>query len=333
MMPKFCCVLFSYNRAILLDLTLRSLVEKMMHPDIAYTVVYHCTAAHRKSYDTLLAEWQPKGIRFVHRDERPRAFSQLTNFLVRPTNLYRYLRKPKMRRFIDNFKDLVEGAIRDSAAPFTFFSTDDQYVLSETYIPNMVLERIKADPRHCSYRMGLSDQFTGQGLLPADLQVERLDYSENGREGTALSWDATAREATKFWEYSFNVDFQVYDSAALLEFLSPILYHMPTTLEAFGVKESRSRNYFRKQLGTTERTVVGVQANNVQTMVNNPEMGYSPEELRDMYDLGYRLVVRDSQISPEKFLFMPETLFLRKLDDPSGELFEFRELTQPKKLA
>jgi len=327
-MPKFCCVLFSYNRAILLDLTLRSLAEKMIHPDIDYTVVYHCSAAHRESYDTLMAEWQAKGIRFVLRDERPRSFSQLIGMLVRPTNLYRYLRKPKMRRFVDNFKELVEGAIRNSGAPFTFFSTDDQYIISETFIPKVVLDRIQADPRHCSYRMGLSDRFTGRGTLPADLQVTRLPFSENGQEGTVLCWDATAREATKIWEYSFNVDFQVYDSAVLLEFLKPILYHMPTTLEAFGVKESRSRNYFRALLGTAERTVVGVQANNVQTMVNNPQMGYSPEKLRDLYESGYRLVIKDSQISSEQVLFMPETLFFRKIDDASGELFEFSELTK-----
>lgn len=325
-MPKFCCVLFSYNRAMLLDMTLRSLSENMAHKDIQYAVVYHCAPGHRESYDKLISEWEPAGVRFILRDERPRRLTELLGMLKRPTNLYRYLRKPKMRRFIDNFKELVEGAIHDSKAPFAFFCTDDQYVLAETYIPDAALDLIRNDPKNVTLRLGLSDSFAGREELPEGLAVERIEYMESGHSGTLLSWHGNDPEATKLWEYSFNVDLQVFDSAALLEFLKPILYHMPTTLEAFGVKESRSRNYFRQQIGTSVRTVTGVQANNVQTMVDNPAMNYSPEHLRDLYDMGYRLVIDDSSIPQDQFIYMPDKLFFRKVGSPPEVLHEYADL-------
>jgi hypothetical protein len=327
-MASFCCVLFSFNRAMLLDMTLRSLERRMLHRDVDYTVIYHCSGEHRSSYEFLMSEWRPKGIRFVLRDERPRGFWELRRMLSRPTNLYRYLRRPKMRRMVDNFKQLVEQAISDSGAPYTFFSTDDQYLFADTLIPECVLQAIRDDPRNCSFRMGLCDHFSGRDRLPPGMDVKRSNYSESGVHGTILSWDAGAPEANKTWEYSFNVDYQVYDSAMLLEFLKPILYHMPTTLEAFGVKESRSRNYFRKLMGTAERTMLGVQANNVQTMVNNPAMNYSPSNLCQLYGLGYRLIVKDCQIPENDVLFMPEQLFFRHVAEPDGDLLEYADLVK-----
>lgn len=324
-MPTFCCVLFSYNRALQLDLTLRSLSEKMINPDIKYYVVYQCTPSHETSYQTLINEWAINGVVFKRCDNRARSFREIYKYLFHSGNLYRYLRKEPLRNRLDNFKDLVEQSIKESEAPFTFFSTDDQYLFRPTYIPEAALQCIRQDPENVSFRMGMTEHLTCKRRLPEKMKVNRIHYEENGIEGNILEWDARDPAATKLWEYSFNVDFQVFDSTALLTFLSNILYHIPTTLEWAGLRVARKKNCFRKLLGTTEKTIIGTQLNLVQTLVNNAATDFSPETLKNLYEKGYRLIIKEDQINPTSWLFMPDKLFFYPMENPT-HIMEFKEL-------
>jgi hypothetical protein len=266
-MHKFCCIIFSFNRAMQLDLTLRSLDGNLLNQGLCYYVVYDCSKSHEESYHILMEEWKEKGIIFKRCDRRYRSLAELSPLLFHSGNLYRYLKNKAMRTKFDNFKDLVEESIRESEAQFTFFSTDDQYVFQPTYIPEEALKRIQENPENVSFRMGMTDQLTNERRLSELMKVIRIPYNENGNKGTLLEWDARDKNATKLWEYSFNVDFQVFDSAMLLRFLSPVLYHIPTTLEWAGLRVARKTNRFRKMLGTSEKTVIGMQLNLAQTLV------------------------------------------------------------------
>nr|WP_320010251.1 hypothetical protein [uncultured Desulfobulbus sp.] len=230
-----------------------------------------------------------------------------------------------MRTRFDNFKELVEETIRESKAPFTFFSTDDQYLFKSTYIPEKALQCIADDPTNVSFRLGMSDRLKNERALPEKIKVNRLDYDENEYQGTLLTWDARDPNATKLWEYSFNVDFQIYQSDALLDFLSPILYHIPTTLEYAGLRVARKNDRFRKLIGTTEKTIIGMQLNLAQTLVNNVAANFSLDALSSLYTQGYRLTIPKEQLTDIDWLFMPQTLFFYKKSQPDT-IFEFKDI-------
>ncbi|MBN2683713.1 MAG: hypothetical protein JXR40_00405 [Pontiellaceae bacterium] len=326
-MLKFCCVIFSFNRAMQLDLTLRSLTQQLLNPDVHYTVIYQCTAPHEASYEMLMKEWGAEGVVFKRCDDRFRSAFELRRYLLNPRNLYRWLRKAPLRKRFDNFKELVEQSINETGAPFTFFSTDDQYLYKPTRIPQLVLDRIQADPEHVTFRMGMSDSLKNERGLPEGMKVERI------QEGDVelLEWNADDPQASKLWEYSFNVDFQLFDSAALLALLSPILYHIPTTLEWAGLRESRRKKQFRRMLGTAEKTVVGMQLNLAQTMVQNEATDFSLDTLKTFYEKGCRLTVTDEQLANLDWLFMPSELFFYHEENPE-QLVEYQTLCKEMEL-
>lgn len=78
-------------------------------------------------------------------------------------------------------------------------------------------------------------------------------------------------------------------------------------------------------LGTSERTVIGTQLNLVQTLVNNTATDFSPETLKNLYEKGYRLIVKEDQINPTNWLFMPDKLFFYPIENPT-HIMEFKEL-------
>ena len=306
-----------------LDLTLRSLAENMVNSGVHYTVIYQCTAPHEASYERLMNEWEAKGVTFKRCDDHFRSAFELRRYLRNPRNLYRWIRKAPLRKRFDNFKELVEEAIQESGAPFTFFSTDDQYLFHPTLIPQIVLDRIQADPKNVTFRMSMSDSLKNERGIPEKMKVKRIPHAD----GELLEWNADDPQATKLWEYSFNVDFQLFDSAALLQLLSPILYHIPTTLEWAGLREARRKKQFRHMLGTTKKTMVGMQLNLAQTMVQNEATNFSLDTLKSFYEKGYRLTVPESQLVDLDWLFMPNELFFHHEDSPD-QLVEYQVLAK-----
>lgn len=318
------CILFSYNRAMQLDLTLRSLMTRMVNP-VTYTVIYHHAESHRGSYEQLISEWSAHGVRFLLRGDRLRGFREVFPYLLRLDNLYCYLRLPFMRRRVDNFKELVEQAIADAGAEFTFFSTDDQYLLAPTYVPQAALRIIAQNPRDYCYRFFTGDHFADEWRLPGKMKIARHHYEEKGRSGDFFEWDCRDPHATLLWKYRFNVDDSVFHTQTLRHFLRGLFYHMPTTLEGCGFVSSRWRGYFSRGLSSCERTGVGIQANNVQTFVDNPAANFSPELLRKFYEAGYRLCLKDEEIDQTKFLYIPQTLYFYHHAEP-GNILDYMQL-------
>ena len=176
------CILFSYNRAIQLDLTLRSLFDKMVNP-LTCTVIYHYTEGHRSSYETLMDEWSQRGVCFKQRDDRYRGLGYVWPYLLRFDNLYWYLRYPFMRKRMDNFKELVEEVIADLGLEFVFFSTDDQYLLAPTYVPRKALDIVARQPRDYCYRFFTGNHFTDECRLPEHMLITTYCFDELGQTG------------------------------------------------------------------------------------------------------------------------------------------------------
>lgn len=304
-MSRLCCIVFSYNRAMQLELLLRSMREKLVN-DVAVYVVWHCAPEHDTSYRILIEEWERKGVIFWRRSEKPHSLLRVLPYLFRVDNLVRYIRYDYFRRGIDDFKDLVETAIAHSEASHVFFSTDDQYFAAETWIPQKVLEIIHERPDAASYKFNV-----GRNLreFPMGMPFEEFTVTEQERSISVLEWDYYDPQATSHWAYPFSVDETVFDACSLVHFLHGMLYHMPTTLEAFGVSNVKRQRRFRKGMSPGTSTVVGMPLNRVQQTVANKSGNFSPGVLSRFFVEGFRLAPGSFGIS--SFVHVPSELVLR----------------------
>ena len=69
-------------------------------------------------------------------------------------------------------------------------------------------------------------------------------------------------------KYHFQVEGAIYHRKSLLNFLKPIIYHNPVTLEAIGFREAKYRGFFKNTISETNRTAVTYEINSVQKVTN-----------------------------------------------------------------
>ena len=128
----------------------------------------------------------------------------------------------------------------------------------------------------------------------------------------------------RHWAYPFAVNMQIFDTGGLLSFLNGMLYHMPTTLEGYGVRNARIFRRFAQGLSPRKSHCVEVPLNTTQTIVNNVSCNVCPDSLRRLYDNGYRLTLKDFVIST--LIYAPKELYFYHVDDPSQSLATYTTL-------
>lgn len=301
---KVTLVVFSFDRALQLDLVLRSYTEYFKNLQLPIHVIYHCSESHKNSYDLLMRYWEKRGVEF-HLRKKMYSRIKLLKLLLRPLNMYWYIRSQWMRRSFDNFKFLLETTIKNCNSNYITLSTDDQVMFKTTIIPETVFDSIKSDKNKYSYRFITSIDFEDEFKIPNGLDLKIIE--ENGIP-YYFQWDNKNGFRSTLWKYRFHVDGTVYDKNALLSLLSPVLYHMPTTLEGSALWESRFRRYFRTGLSSVDRTVIGIQANNIQSVVDTPSASFEIDVLRLAYEDGYRLNFDISAINKKKYIYVPKDL-------------------------
>jgi len=155
------------------------------------------------------------------------------------------------------------------------FLTDDGYFYDQVKIPDNILEKISGDPYQVSYRM-----YVGKNLKDCPDLVE-----DNG----VLQWNYYDKAMYNHWAYPFAVDATIYQSAALLNIIKPVFYHMPTTLESFVVTHCRSRKLLGKGFSPVKSNFVGLFINRVSSVGANYSGAISTDMLNDKWIEGYEL--------------------------------------------
>lgn len=286
-------VVFSYNRALQLEYTLRKLRENLLCLGMQIEVVYHTKGEpHKLAYEQLRREFPD--IAFHERGPARSFWVDIFPRLFNIRNLYRYLKYSYLRRNRDNFKELIDGVIRRSPMPFVMFLTDDEVCYAPQVIDQDVFALIRADPRQVSFRC-----YVG---------LNNFDVPKNmRREGNYLAWNYYDPTMYRHWAYPFAVDGTVYDKAALLEVLRPMIYHMPTTLEAFGVSDVTAKRLFSRGYSPLRSSMLALQLNRVASSGTGASAHFDVDELNAAYLEGWRLApelpdINDNGIRPGSVL-------------------------------
>jgi hypothetical protein len=200
-----------------------------------------------------------------------------------------------LRKNRDNFKTLVEGIIEESGCEFVMFSTDDSILYRDTFITDDILEMIRGDPYQVSYRL-----YVGSNLKDAPASLQRV--------GNLLAWDYYDKAMYHHWAYPFAVDGTVYSASALLDIIRGVLYHNPSTLEAFVCKEIMVRKLFRRGFSPLESTMVGLPINRVSSVARNfsgdIDVALLNQKFLEGYTLEYELPhpVNQNALLPQKVI-------------------------------
>jgi hypothetical protein len=219
-------------------------------------------------------------------------FLYLFNFY----NFARFIKYGYLRKCSDNFKYLTEHIIEYSDMEFTMFLTDDGYFFDDVIVPDEVFKLIKANPSQTSYRMYVGDNLYN---FPNSLKETPLGYN----------WQYNDLKMESHWAYPFAVDATIYDTKFLLKTIKPVLYHMPTTLEAYVCNKCIRKKIFLSGIGPKQSNYVGLFLNRVSTIAQNYAGSIHPDTLNDFFLKGYTLDF-DFKKPPIKHAFIPSRLIL-----------------------
>ncbi len=270
-------VVFSFNRALQLEYTLRTLRDNLVCEQMEVAVVYHTRGEHHAlAYDQLKTECP--AIAFHERSTAGTFWRNIFPHLFNLRNLYRYVKYPYLRKNRDNFKELTERIIMESACGYVMFMTDDMVTFARQPITQDLFTLIATDPMQTSFRCYVGRNHRN---VPVGLK----------QHGSFMNWNYYDPAMSSHWAYPFAVDGTIYEKRALLSVIGPALYHMPTTLEAHIVSNVRARRLFSNGFSPLESTMVGVMLNKVQKLCENRAGKFDVDMLNEKFLERYRMDV------------------------------------------
>lgn len=268
-------VVFSFNRALQLEYTLRKLRENLICTQMEVAVVYHTRGAkHALAYNRLRANCS--AIAFHKIGAAGSFWQDIFPRLFNIRNVYRYVKYPFLRKNRDNFKELTEHIIMKSACGYVMFMTDDMVTFARQPVTQEVFALIAANPLQTSFRC-----YVGRNHHNAPSGLEQ--------HGSFLKWNYYDPNMSNSWAYPFAVDGTIYDKRALMSVMRPAFYHIPTTLESNIVSNVRARGLFSIGYCPLESSMVGVVLNKVQKLSANRAGNFDVDLLNEKFLDGYRM--------------------------------------------
>ena len=299
-------IIFSYNRAMQLDCLLRSLSRHLKVEKYKVKVIYHLSGEHVEGYNLLRERYKlDERVEFIERGSKTSFLrDKVLMFVKRKKNLERYLKHSYLRRANDNFKRLLESELSASGFEYTMFLTDDGYFFQDVHIPYEVLNEISTNPSQVSYRM-----YVGHNLTDCPKDLELVNSS--------LKWNYYDPDLTRHWAYPFSIDATIYNSAAILRIIRPVLYHMPATLEAFVVSYCKSRHFLSIGYSPLESNYVFVCLNRVSDLIGSAYPDILNTEFLNLKFLEGYSIDFEFILPPDSNIIYPQRIILSHTSKPA----------------
>lgn len=307
-------VIFSYNRANQLNFLLKSVVKKIKHISYPIHIILKPSLKHEKSYDLLKKNWRSK-IK-IYRRKKINYYSLIKDLIFWPLNLVWLFRWPSILTECNNFKSILQKIIIETKDSFIMISTDDQYIYKKTHFPEKVFSLLREHKEKITYRFNTSDKFKDENRLDPKMEIK---YFDKNKKSKFFKWYNNDKYAKYVWKYRFHVDGSIYHRSSLLSFIKRFIFNNPITLEGIGLWESRFRNYFAIGLSSATRSNIGIQANNIQKLVNTPRSYFNINVLRIAFENGYNFHIKNSDIDENKHIYVPKDIFFIK----NGKIFSY----------
>jgi hypothetical protein len=291
-------IVFSFNRAMQADATLRSIQRYVAGGEVDIAVVWRCDCDHRDSYLLLRERHQSQSVMFHEELLGLRPWLPALAALRHPRNLRKWQQHPYLRK-LTGFKPLVERILAGTDCRIASFQTDDCIYYREEALPEFATTRIMQSPSDWSYRAYVgADKLNSPNGLCTDDQVIVWDYYDPGMRS--------------HWAYPFSVDCTFYNVSFLRRFLGGLFYSNPISLEHFGVRAARRREFLRNGMSPHTATAVSLPLNKVDfTYAANTHGDVSLDTLRDAFLDGFQLEY-DLSAAATNSVYVPGRFWLCK---------------------
>lgn len=282
-------IVFSRNRALQLDATLKSFLLHCQDPEyVQLNVLYLATSpVHANQYKELALEYKKSlSLRFIPQNN----FRSDLLKLLQPTDELDIWNKIRSQIIhmgpILGFLNTYTPSKRPST--HVLFMVDDNLYVRDFRLSS-IESTLNANPDAISFSLRLGANTTYCYAKNSDQNLPNFTLADEG----ILKFDWTMSELD--FNYPLEVSSSIYRLRQLWNLLNRLSFHNPNTLE--GRMAARSR-YFRKThpyLLCAEKSIAFCNPiNKVQTISDNRSGSnpkYSINELANLYNLGYRIRV------------------------------------------
>lgn len=286
-------ILFSFNRALQLEVLLRTLTKHLLGHDFEISVLYNSSGGdYELAYEQLKQEYP--NVKFIRR-KKIDAIS-FKYFFTYKKNIYRYFKHKNLREKLTNFKELLEQILQNSKYPTVAFFTDDSMFCRDIEVSDDMIKKIANDTTNTlvySLRHGLN------------IENKPADITTYDNENSVWNVDLSKKDIPH-WTYLFSIDGHIYKRDFLLPIIKKLNFVNPNSFEGFvnNYIETERKGTLSKLVFPNHSALIGFELNQVQSFVSNNNHNFSVEDLNKKFLEGYRLtyLYDDNQIGD----FRPE---------------------------
>jgi hypothetical protein len=289
-------VIFSYDRAMQLDLLLRSIKKFDTQRIFSISVLFACSSeAYQTAYDRLKNNYPD--IHWIQEQCYAKLRINYQFDFAYWHNLYWWLKNSIFRKNKSNFKSCLLELLAGTEYPFTMFLTDDSLFYNPVIISESCMEKIKRQPEKYSF------SFRHGMHLQGGVYRKQTGY---------IDWNTFENDVKTDWGYPFSVDGHVYDSRTVYWIINKILLNNPNTMEGNIACYVTEKKLFPTIMAPKQSSLVGFELNRVQSVSANHHWGISPEKLKQYYLDDYVLETDFDSSNVDYFRPKIQSLFVKK---------------------
>ena len=208
-------VIFSFDRAMQLDLLLKSIEKFDSQKSFSINVLYACSSEkYQAAYNRTIEKYP--NIHWIQEQPYKKALYDYQFDFSYWHNLYWWLKNPIFRESKSNFKSCLLKILSNSKCPYTMFLTDDSLFYNDIIIPENKLKKITQKPEKYSFS------------LRHGMNIQGGFYKE---EENGICWNIFENDAHTDWGCPFSVDGLIYDSKTIYRIIKKIILNNPNTME------------------------------------------------------------------------------------------------------
>ncbi len=282
-------IIFSFDRAIQLELLLKSIITHDSDGILDTSILYSFTSdTHQESYQVLIHRYPQ--FNWVQEKRFPKK-------TVKPLfpaywhNYYWWIRYRHNRTISSNFRKQLLNIVQDNKCEVVMFLTDDSMFFNRINVSAYPLKQIRENPHTSSFSLRHGSNIMGG------------NYSAiNG----LLYWNIFDKQEHPEWSFPFSIDGHIYNKEFIYTTFSKVWFKNPNTLEGNVACYIREKAILPTVYSNIESCLVGFELNRVQTVSNNNNLNISSQYLNYLFHKGYEMSISfDRQnnrfFRPDKF--------------------------------
>ena len=268
-------VIFSFDRAMQLDLLIESIIRYDRYYFLDVAVVYsYSSDAYKKGYELLKKKYP-----VVAWKEEMKISKLVFNFEFNfggLRNWFWWIKYPKLRRKKSNFKQILLKTIEETEHHLLMFLTDDSLFYKDIVIYPDCIQRISDTSEKTSFSLRHGANLEG-GVYSIEKDV--------------ILWNVYANDKKTDWGIPFSVDGHIYLKSAIVPILKKTIFNNPNTLEGNICFHIKKNQLFPDVMANKESCLIGFELNRVQDVFPNSHLDISSCILNEYFINNYTLVI------------------------------------------